>query len=550
MHVLFRGAPPRSPLLQLCATGSLLACVGAASAQALAPAQIDPAALQRQEQERQRQLAQPAQPAASPAPVVQAEPAPAAAPAASAGTRFMLRQVVFSPSAFLDSQTLDGIAARYTGREADFATLSQLLDEVNAAYRQQGVLTGRAVLPPQKVRAGSVRIDLVEARLGEARVLGTTYSRPGYLAGLVAGDAGQTIDTRELAERIRRFNRAGSVQLDANLRPGASFGLTDLLLNAREPSRYQARVFANNEGSRNIGREQLGVDAALNGPAGIGDRLALYLTRSRGATLGSLSYALPVNRWGGHVSTSYNLGATDVVAGPYRALDISGRSRAFQLAAVQPVWERGAWYLDLAATVGRTRSDNQVAGAPLSDTTIVNQTFGATFAGATEQRSLSLMATASHARASSVGAKKRDIGLRQIAASWVENAGTGQFALARLSAQDTDDAVIAPSLLFQVGGVASVRGYDVGVLSGDRGFTLNLEFHRSLIEGLTVYTFYDVGQVRTEGLPNQTARAAGLGLDGQWGRSLQYNVSAGRALTTLVPDQHRWRVTARVSWSL
>jgi len=147
-------------------------------------------------------------------------------------------------------------------------------------------------------------------------------------------------------------------------------------------------------------------------------------------------------------------------------------------------------------------------------------------------------------------AAEREFNVRQVSASWVENAGPGEFYLLRFSGQDTGDAIIAPSLLFQLGGVASVRGYDVGVLSGDRGFLVNLEMHKVLSENLTVYPFYDAGEVRTEGLPNQMARSVGLGLDGQWGKSWQANISAGRALTTIVPGQPRWRVTARLSYSL
>lgn len=540
----------RTSLLLFSASAAFAASAGAAWAQAIPAGQIDPAALQRQEQER-RQLEPAPVAAAADAPTVRQQDQPDAAPAPVAGSaRFILRELSFGPSTFLATANLKAIADPYTGKEVDFATLSRIVDAVNVLYRKQGVLTGRAVLPPQKVSDGKVRIDLVEARLGQVDLSGNRYSRPGYITGLMTGAQGETIDTQDLSDRIGRFNRAGGVQLEANLHPGASFGLTDLMLSVREPARYQARVFANNEGSQNIGREQVGIDAAVNGLAGLGDRLGVYATRARGATLGSASYALPVNRWGGHLSASYNVGSTDVIAGPFRALGISGISRSVQLGAVQPVWQRGAWYLDLAGTIGRTRSDNAVNDIPLSDTTIRNQSLGATFAGSTDQRRISLSGTLTHARANALAAQERSFNVRQWNASWVENTGANQFALLRLSAQDTSAALLAPALLFQLGGSASVRGYEVGVLSGDRGFLANLEWHRAMGAGATGFLFFDAGQVRTRGLPNQVARSAGFGVNAQWGRAINANLTAGRTLETITPGQHGWRVTGRVSYEL
>jgi len=299
------------------------------------------------------------------------------------------------------------------------------------------------------------------------------------------------------------------------------------MLDLREPPRYRARIFANNESSQSIGRNQAGIDATLNGPAGIGDHLSVYITRSRGATLGSMSYAVPVNRWGGHLSANYNVGSTDVIAGPYRAFGIGGISHAVQLGAVQPVWQHGAWYRDLAATVGRTRSANRIDDAPLSDTTILNQTGGATFAGVNEQCSINLIATVTHARSTAAAAETRSFNVSQFNVSLVENFGNKQFAVLRLSGQKTGAVLLAPSLLFQLGGVASVRGYDVGVLSGDRGILDNIEFHRRFSGTLSGFSFYDIGEVRTQGLPNQVARSAGFGLDMQWGRGgLTANVTA------------------------
>ena len=531
--------------LWIAGSASLLAG-SPALAQVSAPPQVDAGALQKQELERRRQEALQAQEKEKPQAAVRAA-APVVAAPAEPGSKFLLREVQFGPSAFLSREELAAISSRYTGQQSDFAGLTAMVGDINASYRAHGVLTGRAVLPPQRVVDGVVKVELVEAKVGRIDVTGNRYTRASYVTGWLPDQVGQTLDTRLLEERIQRFNRSGAVQLEANLRPGASYGLTDVVLGLHEPQQGQLRAFVNNEGSESIGREQVGVDTAINGLAGIGDRLAMYLTHSRGANLGSLSYSVPVNRWGGQVSASYSIGATNVIAGPYRELDITGKSRTLQLALVQPVWQQGGWWLDLAASTGKTRSDNLIGGLMLSESTLFNQTVGATFAGASAQRNVSLALAATHAKATAAVGPERHFNVRQLTASWLENVGSRQFAVLRTSMQDTGNVILAPTLLFQLGGSSSVRGYEVGALSGDRGYLANLEFHRTLSNEVTAFVFHDLGQVRTAGLPHQSARSAGVGMNAQWG-AIRANLTAGRALTTVTPDQAKWRVTGRLSY--
>jgi hemolysin activation/secretion protein len=529
---------------------SLLTMAGALWAQIVAPpAQVDPAALQRQETQRVMREKQPVEAAEAPDAVIKGVPAAPTLVPMTSGVRFVLRDIRFGPSALLTQAELADLAAGHVGKEVDFSDLTKIVGEVNALYRQHGVLTASASLPQQKIQGGVVVIDLLEARVGQVEVKGSQYTRPNYVAGWFASELGQPLDAAQLEDRIKRFNRSSDVKIGANLRPGASFGLTDVLLELREPDRFQFSVFANNEGTQSVGREQVGVDLAMNGPAGMGDRLSLYVSQSRGATTGALTYSVPVNKWGGRLSASFNQGVTDVVAGPYAALGITGGSQTAQLAVVQPVWQKGNWWFDMAASAGQTHSRNEIGGLKLSDSEIQNATLGATVSGSTDERSLSFGATATHASAKAGGAARRDFTVAQFTGSWVENLGPAWFGVLRATAQTTDDAILTPSLLFQVGGASSARGYEVGALSGDSGYLFNLELHRKLTTELGGHFFFDQGGVRTKGLPSQTGKSIGAGLDLQWGRSVSGNITLGHPLKDVLPDQSKWVVTARVSYA-
>ncbi len=377
---------------------------------------------------------------------------------------------------------------------------------------------------------------------------GNTYTSGAYVSDWFAPQQGRTLVIGNLEDRIKRFNRGGELQVEAGLRPGATAGQTDMLLTVREPRRYQFRAFAGNEGARSIGEAQVGFDTAVNGPLGVGDRASLYVSRSRGATSGALSYAIPINHWGGRLSETYSEGVTDIVAGPYRELGISGRSKSVQIAVTQPLWRAGGWWFDLGATVGKTRSENRIGGLDLSRTSINNQSLVTSAAGVFSERTFNLGLTVTHAKEESATGLERSFNLRQLSGTWIETMGAGQFALLRTSMQDTSVKILSPSLLFQLGGTGTVRGYEAGALSGDRGMALNLEFHRAFGAGLDAYLFGDAGEVRTAGVPHQRARSAGLGADFQWGAKVRGNITAARALREVMPDQSDWRVTGRISY--
>lgn len=540
-----RSRLPTSLRLPACA---ILLAWGVAPAWAqLAPVQVDPGALQRQEEERRRYLEEQNRIKERPVVVDAPAAAPAALPAAG-GARFVLTDVTFGPSTLLTAAELQAVAARYVGKEVDFGGLTRLVDDVNALYRAHGVVTARAVIGPQKIAGGVVRVDLVEARLERVDVQGARYSSGEYVKNLFADQQGQTLDTAALETRVMRFNRGGDLRVEASLKPGSATGTTDLVLSLIEPPRYQARVFANNEGPRSVGSAQIGVDGTFHGPFGIGDKLAAYVARTRGATSGSLSYAVPVNRYGGRLTGTYSQGVTDVVAGPYRELGINGRSKSLQAGFVQPVWRRGAWWFDAAATLGKTRSDNRIGALPLSHTDVVDQTLGATATGLWDGRSINLSLSATHAREQALDKAARGFTITQLRGSWVEALNPKDFIVLRTLVQQTGATILTPSLLFQVGGVATVRGYEVGALSGDRGQVTNAEFHHALRDGVDASLFADVGTVRTTGQPNQSAHSVGAAVDFQLRQSLQANVTAGRTLKKVLPDQAPWRLTARVSY--
>ena len=156
----------------------LFAAVALAAAQAMAqqpivPPAADPGAIQQRQIEEQRRRREEERERFKPSEPIKRDriELPAAEPAPDA-VRFLVREIEFTPSEILSAAELEAIAAEFRGRQLTLADLRQLAERVNALYQAKGIVTARAVIPPQDVSNGVVRVQLVEGRVGRVNIEG------------------------------------------------------------------------------------------------------------------------------------------------------------------------------------------------------------------------------------------------------------------------------------------------------------------------------------------------------------------------------------------
>jgi hemolysin activation/secretion protein len=526
---------------------ALLGPCAAALAQPLPP---DPGALQRGQQQQQDFLnSRPQAPQASP-PVILDEQGGADLSGTPSTARFVLKGVTFTPSHYLSETQLQAIVQPRVGKPVSYDDLQAIAGEINALYRQLNLLTARAILPPQRISEGIVRIDLVEGKLGRVSVEGNAAMRQSWIGDWLGLTPEQPLDTRELERRLELFNHVNDTRLDARLRPGETFGHTDLLVQAQEPPRYRLRLFADNEAAPSIGRNEVGFNGAINNLLGLGDRLGVFYTHSSGVDSGALDYSLPVNRQGGRIGLSVSSLLSHVTSGPYKDFDVRGRSRNAQIQFSQPVARLGAWWLDGTLAGGVSSSTNELLGASLGERKVRSLSAGLSALGLYDTATLNASLTGKYNWIDSDIEGTRHAMLWQLSGSWVQRLTDNQFTVARLGAQFANTPLLSSTLAMQMGGSGTVRGYDLGAIAGDNGYYGNLEWHYRLHPQVTGFVFADDGRVRTRGVESQHISSVGLGLDVDLTHGVTLNLTAARTSNIVVPDQSRTRITARLVWQV
>lgn len=462
---------------------------------------------------------------------------------------FVLQGIRFSASVFLQQSELEALAQPYLGREIRLSDLNALLAQINALYEKAGQLTARAIIPPQELEGGELRVVLVEAKVDQVEWQGRQWVDPGFYDRRIPLESGQVLDSPKLMADIQRFNATTpGPQVSAGLSPGRGFGTSNVTLQAHEPERLQWLGFANNYGNQGSGREQLGGSLTWFSPTGAADSFTALVVGTRDSTYGSLRYSRPVNRHNGVVWVEAGANTMAVTDGPYADLDIEGDSQVYSAGYDHPWWLGPEWLLRAGGGYMWQAAETTVEGESLSDT----DTGEAFLSGTVEYRgSPWYVRYDQRVRLASadndISGESGDYTL--LAGSGLLNRAIGEDwgFNARLQWQyASDPAKLPASLYFQLGGIASVRGYDPGVISAPRGVATNLEFSRRFAGRWQVFAFYDYGLATELGTRDVDLQGAGLGLNVDWNRHFSASLVAASALKDVVPDQDSGQVLLQV----
>lgn len=465
---------------------------------------------------------------------------------AKGGPRFTLKRIAFSRSRFLAPQRLQALAKPYLHHPIHVAALYRLVAKVNGLYAQRGLVTDRAILPPQRIRHGVVHIRLVEGRVGAFRIRGLSYTDRSFVTSRVpvTGD-GQVLDSAALERELIWFDRTNDVALKASLRPGSRFGLTNVLLQAVEPPRYRLDLLVNNEGERSTGRLQGGIYGLIYGPLGHGDRLSLYAVKSRGAFNGNFGYQIPLTARGLKLSLSAAHNDIHIIDGPYQKLDIRGHADVGQLGLTRPLVASRRWLVTAAASTSYTEDRTDVGGVPLSRNYIWTPGAGMTVQYDRPGQSYLLTQTVER------GFAREALGQNQVywmlPGSFSARLQVGGPVFATVSGgwQYSRAGNLPPSQLFQIGGADTVPGYPVGAASGVKGYYGHGSMHLRIARNASLGLGYSNGAVYATYPSHTSLQSVDVGLRGRLPRMgrlgrVSWHFSLAHPMTTVVPDETHW----------
>ncbi|MDB5928598.1 MAG: hypothetical protein JWR60_305 [Polaromonas sp.] len=532
---------------------AILAFISGSAMAADMPA-IDPAA-RMQDELRRADSAAPLLPALPR--LVPAEPLRIPEAPMLAGT-VVLNEVLFSPSALLDDAELRALAQPYLGREVTSQDLNAFLRAIQALYLGKGVQTAVPVLPQQDLRSGSMRVLLVEGKLGAVKVEGASSVDPDWVGQWFDLAAGSVIRPEELERRLGVFNVASDYAAQAAYVPGTEFGRSDLLI--RVPDTSMSQVWGLMD-MPDVGSGRSSGNSLIAGyrryPLGLrGGRVdVMTIVNSNAATL-SLAGSLPLGQQGwrlGGSATGSRSRSTFASSNPdIPDLVINGvsSSMAVELGRHLPI--AAQQLLRLSGAVSQVKSKSTISGEVLSDRSVERLTLAASTdwparePGDVSPGSLRTSITTARGavNAYSFAEVAGMVAVRLGATGGPLLRVNGQARLGTRNAPDVTDAWLA-------GGSNSVRGFDSGAVIGERGHALQLALYQPVtVQGLDsteAYLFADQARAISNGSSHSIA-SAGAGVQFQVNRHLAVDATLARQIVGLQGSRTRLSLRASATW--
>jgi hemolysin activation/secretion protein len=433
--------------------------------------------------------------------------APSTQRAAPGGPQVALQSVQFEGNTALTGATLQTcLGADVIGKAYDLAGLQDVADKVSACYRSAGYPFARAFVPSQNMQGGALRLQIVEGRYGQVRIIGndTAQAAASYLTPLKSGEV---ITSAPLERATLLLSDLPGYWLEPVMQPGQTEGTGDLLLDLKPYMPLTGQISTDNMGSRYTGMYRMRLDLQLNSPLMVGDQLSFNGIQTNGdMKFGSLGYALPLGGDGLRLSasaskTAYLLGDKFASANVYgtanvvsvglsypwlrsreQNLNLSGQLQKKRLHDAKDGLDSHKSSDVLPLTLGFDRRDDWLGGGVVYGS--VSYAYG--------HLNLDEMLGATDAETARTAGRFTKWNLDMVRKQALPEGLEGN---ARMAVQWTGQNLDS-SEKFSLGGPTGVRAYPSGEGLGDRGWLLQAELRAQWAQ-FNPYAFVDLGSVRT-----------------------------------------------------
>ena len=478
------------------------------------------------------------------------------APIAPGGAAVILNTVKLSGNSVFSEETLRAALGDVTGKTFDLAGLRGLAQRITDVYQAGGYPFARAILPPQDLANGDLRIEVIEGRYGVVQAQGDdsvlAQQASAFLDGLLPGSV---IASAPLERAALLLDDLPGIQTSATMRPGTQAGTGDLIVQVARDQRVRGDIGLDNAGSRYTGKNRVRANVDINSPFLLGDQLTVRaLLSEEKLWLGSLGYSLPLGTSGlrgnvGYSHTSYEL------AKEFASLHANGTAKVASAGLSYPILRSQKANLTLIATYQskdlhdnrdstRTYESKSSQSMPLALQFDFRDAFdGITYGSASwTPGKLKLDAGLTAVDDYKSNGRFHKVNLDVVR---LQSLPAGFNLMAHLSWQQANKNLDSSEKL-SLGGASGVRAYPSGEATGDEGGLAQLEL-RYDAGAYTPYAFMDAGRITVNAKPvvagdnRRSLSGGGLGLRYQrqaWSAdvALAWRSLGGRSLSETNSD--------------
>ena len=424
-----------------------------------------------------------------------------------------LKAVEIEGSSVIDDSELEAIYAPYVGKEVSLADIYQIRDLITKKYREEGYVLSRAILPPQRIKTGNVKYEVIEGRLNNVSVQGEIEGDRAIIDGYINKiKTDGPLNSANLERYLLLIDDLYGVTAKGTLLPadGAS-GAADLVISLTHKDVSGVAVF-DNSGTRFVGENLLSGEVGVNSALGQFERISfrgVADTNFEDVKFGDITYQQAIGEEGTEIRVNAGLSSTSP-GSTLSAQRIHGVSKVVEAEIIHPYIRSRRENLTFhgGLTVRNVDSDANSALIFKDQTRVL--TLGATYDLADEFGGVNVFDfTVSHGIDGLGASDDSDTTSRlngsasftkfNLEASREQSLG-GSFSLLLAGEAQLSTSALFVGEEFSIGGSFG-RGYDFSEFTGDSGAAGKIELQYGLdidaefLNSYQLYTFYDLATV-------------------------------------------------------
>jgi hemolysin activation/secretion protein len=482
-------------------------------------------------------------------------------------TSIVIKRFNVTGSTVFTPADLAQITGRYTNQPLDFAQLMQVSSEITQLYVKNGYINSGAYIPGNQsfdVQGGTIEIKVIEGRVEDIVVTGTSRLDPNYIRSRIALGAGKILKIDRLIESLQLLQldpliKTISTELVSGEQPGTSI----VQVKVSESPNWQTGLTIANNRTPSVGEIQAQVSASQNNLTGMGDAFGVAYAKSEASSVWDFNYTLPLNPQNGTLRFQYSNSASRVIESPFDRLDINSTGQDFGVTYRQPILRTPAQEFALGATLARRETNTGYLFSVIGER-IAYPTPGADANGLTRVAAARFFQDYTVKDTKQVFAMRSQVslGINALGATINASSPDSQFLTWRGQAQYV--RALAPNSLFLVkvesqladrpllaleqlglGGQDTVRGYRQDLLLADNGVIASAEVRLPIFtppeskQVIQIVPFLDFGWGWNQpNSPNanptpSTIASTGLGLRYQGGDNFTAKLDYGIPLISI-----------------
>lgn len=239
----------------------------------------------------------------------------ARAPESSA--RVTLKRVMFTGDVTVPgvrgvtTEALQKVVAPWLNRPQSFADLQAMADAVTQYYRDRGILLARAILPPQTIKSGVLKMGIIPGKYGSESLHNNSALRGTQATRMVsaAAPAGTVVTRGSLERMVLLLSEVPGVEAQVALKSGSQPGTSAPEVTLTPGKRVGGYVGLDNMGDPTTGRSRVMAGVYANELLGYGDQLRVDLLdayEKSNLFNGSVDYSLLAGGHGTRAGVNYS----------------------------------------------------------------------------------------------------------------------------------------------------------------------------------------------------------------------------------------------------